>query len=106
MAASFSDKNGCSSEWPGRSATYWIGIAPRRRYALVGFCARANDVAATNTVVMREIARLRRKERENKTIVTSEQSQPLRAWIYPLPGLCVSRYLSWMVRPKKTPDKQ
>jgi hypothetical protein len=78
MAASFSDKNGCSLELSDRFATYWIGIVPRTWYARVGFCAKANDVAATEAVVASEIARLRMNERENRTIFISEQSKPLR----------------------------
>src|ERR1700694_1648723 len=62
-------------------------MVPRIRCADVGAWARTRAVAATEAVVASEIARLRRKERENKTIVTSEQDQPLRAWTFPRPNL-------------------
>jgi hypothetical protein len=73
------------------------------RYALVGPCAKASDVAATDAVVAREITRLRKKERENNTIFTSEQVQPLRAWTSTRQR--VPRYLSWKTRPKKLPTQ-
>src|SRR3981189_3763519 len=103
MAVWFSDRNRVSSEFSCRSATYWIGMVCWVRYALVGPCAKASDVAATDAVVAREITRLRKKERENNTIFTSQQVQPLCAWTSARQR--VPRYLSWKTRPKKLPTQ-
>jgi hypothetical protein len=57
MAVAFADMNGLSSV--------------RTTCVLDGSFAEANDVAITDEVTTSETTRLRMKERENKTIVTS-----------------------------------
>jgi hypothetical protein len=92
MAASFSDRNGCSSECSCRFATSWN--PPRTWWVLGGSCARANDVAATDAVVASEITRLRIKARENKIISTSEHSELFHGSFLGLP--------LWKSRPNET----
>jgi hypothetical protein len=59
-------------------------------------------VAATEAVVASEIARFRMKEREKKAIFTSERSQTLSTWIFPLLSLWGSpRYLLGRVSPQR-----
>jgi hypothetical protein len=69
---------------------------------LAGSCAKANDVAVTDTVVASETTRLRMKERDNKTIFTSGRYQPLPARMTPRPSLMFPRYLVEGA-PNKTP---
>jgi hypothetical protein len=72
-------------------------MAPRIRCAGVGPWAVASDVAATEAVVASEITRLRMKERDNKTIFTSEQSSRLRAWTFTRPSLSRFPISSWNI---------
>jgi hypothetical protein len=63
MAVAFSVRNELSSECTDR--------------VLDGSFARANDVAITDAEAISATTHFRMKERENKTIVTSEHYQPL-----------------------------
>jgi hypothetical protein len=79
MAVAFSERNERSS-----------GSTVR---VLVGSCAKANEVAVIDAVVASESTRLRMKQRENNTIVTSGHYQPLPARMAPRPSLVFPRYL-------------
>ena len=70
---------------------------------MVGSFANANDDAATDAVVAIDITRLRTKERENRTILTSGHSKSLGCGKLPTAQPELPRYLLGRVTPTKLP---
>jgi len=92
MAEAFSVRNGFSFERTSR--------------VLVGSCAKANDVAVTDTVVASEITRLRMKERDNKTIFYLRTLSAIACTDGSATQPCVSSISLLKGRPTKHPAAQ